>query len=109
MKNDLVMGERIRKQRMLLGLTRVQLAEGIGKSVKFVSDIETGTKGFSIQTLANLTDILNVSSDYILFGSENSYDTVVELGKKCPKKYRNNLVGMVKLFIDSVSDDDNER
>lgn len=62
------MGNRIRKQRELLGYTREQFAEKLDVSTKFCSDIELGVKGISIQTLAKITDLLNLSSDYILFG-----------------------------------------
>ena len=62
------MGIRIRKQRELLGYTREQFAEKLDVSTKFCSDIELGVKGVSIQTLAKLTELLHLSSDYILFG-----------------------------------------
>lgn len=102
------MGDRIRKQRELLGYTREQLAEKLDVSTKFCSDIELGVKGVSIQTLAKLTDLLNLSSDYILFGestSENSaeIEMLSIFARKCPEKYRNNLITIVNAFINSVS------
>lgn len=42
--NYKLMGERIRRQRELLGLTREQLAEKLDVSAKFCSDIELGVK-----------------------------------------------------------------
>jgi len=104
------MGNRIRKQRELLGYTREQLAEKLDVSTKFCSDIELGIKGISIQTLAKLTDLLNLSADYILFG-ECTQRNSVELemlslfSQKCPKKYRNNLITIVNAFINSVSEE----
>ncbi len=104
------MGSRIRKQRELLGYTREQLAEKLDVSTKFCSDIELGVKGISIQTLAKLTDLLNLSADYILFG-ESIQGNSIELEmislliQKCPEKYRKNLITIVSTFIDSISDE----
>ncbi len=61
-------GNRIRKQRELLGYTREYLAEKLEVSTKFCSDIELGHKGMSIETLCKISSILNLSTDYILFG-----------------------------------------
>lgn len=104
------MGNRIQKQRELLGYTREQLAEKLDVSTKFCSDIELGVKGVSIQTLAKLTDLLNLSADYILFGEctkENSaeLETLSLFSRKCPEKYLNNLITIVSTFISSVSDE----
>lgn len=62
------MGRRIRTQREAVHMTRAQLAAKLGVSGKFVADIEYGDKGVSIQTLYRLTQILNLSADYILAG-----------------------------------------
>lgn len=56
--NYRLMGEQIRRQRELLGLTIEQLAEKFDVSVKFCSDIELGVKGMSMTTLARMSDIL---------------------------------------------------
>lgn len=105
-----LMGQRIRRQRELLGYTREQLAEKLDVSTKFCSDIELGVKGVSIQTLAKLTELLHLSADYILFG-ECTQGSSVELemlslfGQKCPEKHRNNLITIVNAFIHSVSEE----
>lgn len=104
------MGNRIRKQRELLGYTREQLAEKLDVSTKFCSDIELGVKGVSIQTLAKLTDLLNLSADYILFGECTQGDSMESemlslFAQKCPEKHRNNLIIIVNAFINSVSEE----
>ncbi len=71
MINNKEIGNRIRKQRELLGYTRESFAEQLGVSTKFCSDIELGHKGMSIETLCKISCILNLSTDYILFGKEN--------------------------------------
>ena len=44
--------------------------------MKFVADIEYGDKGMSIQTLYRLTQILNLSADFILAGDRAVGDAV---------------------------------
>ena len=104
------MGSRIRKLRELVGYTRVQIAEKLDVSTKFCSDIELGVKGVSIQTLAKLTELLYLSSDYILFGECTQGDSMeLEmlslLNQKCPEKHRNNLITIVNAFVHSVSEE----
>lgn len=62
-------GKRINQLRKSHGYTREQLAELVDISPKFLYEIEVGRKGFSAQTLGKMASILNVSCDYILFGS----------------------------------------
>lgn len=64
------MGARIRRQREFLNLTREELAGDLGVSSKFVADIEYGEKGLSLKRLYTLTQILQVSADYILAGAD---------------------------------------
>ena len=64
----LAIGARIRSQREYLGYTREQLAEYLGVTPKFCSDIELGAKGMSVPTLCKISRILRLKTDYILFG-----------------------------------------
>ena len=66
-----VIGARIRKQREKFGYTREQFAEMLGVTPKFCADIELGNKGMSVQTLCKISELLRLSADYILFGSED--------------------------------------
>lgn len=63
-------GMRIRKQRERFGYTREEFAEMLNVTPKFCADIELGNKGMSVQTLCKISGILKISTDYILFGSE---------------------------------------
>lgn len=104
------MGLRIRTQRELLGYTREQLAEKLDVSTKFCADIELGIKGVSIQTLAKLSELLCLSTDYILFG-ENDQSDSVELNmlsmlcQKCPETSRKELLTIVNAFITATTAD----
>lgn len=47
---------------------REQLAEYLGVTPKFCSDIGLGAKGMSVPTLCKISKILRLKTDYILFG-----------------------------------------
>ena len=70
----IVIGERIRTQRVLLGITREKMAELLEISPLFVYNIEVGSRGMSLNTLAKLSRILKVTTDYILFGEKEKTD-----------------------------------
>lgn len=99
-------GIRIRKQRELLGYTREDLAEMLDVSVKFCSDIELGVKGMSLNTLANISKTLCISTDYILFGESgnNRSEHIIfnNLLIQCPEHLRSNLLTIIRAFINSV-------
>lgn len=94
-------GNRIRQQREYLGFTREVLAEKIDVTPKFCSDIELGIKGMSVQTLCKLSNVLNLSTDYILFGSETNepFSPCVYMMNKCPKDKLLYLEEMIKAFM----------
>ena len=102
-----LMGERIRRQRELLGYTREQLAEKLEVSSKFCSDIELGVKGMSLSTLAGMSVILCMSVDYMLFGEQeekSDLDTLTALFRHCPEKHRQNFITIARAFADSVGE-----
>ena len=68
--NRVEAARRIRKRRKELGLTSAEVADKIGRENHYYGDIERGTCGMSIDTLIELTEILEISSDYILFGKK---------------------------------------
>lgn len=68
------MGKRIQKRRKQLALTQEQLAEMMNVSIQMVSNLERGNKAIRIDNLVNLSQILQVSTDYILTGKETAED-----------------------------------
>ncbi|MCD7812275.1 MAG: helix-turn-helix transcriptional regulator [Ruminococcus sp.] len=103
------MGARIRSQRELLGYTREQLAERLEVSSKFCSDIELGIKGMSLNTLAKLSDILHLSTDFILFGEQDAdaakADALLQMINQCPPCHRGELTVIIQAFLKAVSDE----
>ena len=54
------LGKNIRRIRLLKGLSQENLASGIDKSINFVSLVENGKTGLSIQTLVDICKTLEV-------------------------------------------------
>lgn len=65
-------GDRIRKLRREKGYSMDEFAASANISSKFLYEIEIKHVGFSINTLNEFSNILDVSSDYILYGENGT-------------------------------------
>ena len=65
---------RIQSRRKQQGLTQEQLADRMNVSIQMISNLERGNKAIRIDNLINLSQILDVSTDYILTGKETQGD-----------------------------------
>lgn len=99
-------GNRIRKQRETLGLTREQLAERIEVTPKFCADIELGAKGMSVPTLCKLSKTLFLKTDYILFGdNQTSLSNDIEyLLQQCSKSEYKHAEELLRVFLSAMRD-----
>ena len=69
-------GNRISVERRRNNITQEQLAEKINRSTQFVSTLERGAAGASLETIINLCDALSVSSEWLLRGKDAAPDAV---------------------------------
>lgn len=67
---NIQIGERVRQAREQAKLTQEALAEKLEVSPQYVSDLERGVVGVSMTTFKKLCQILGVTSDQLLFGSD---------------------------------------
>ena len=67
---QVVLGQNLRKCRLDQRLTIEKLSEKVGISVTFYSNLESGKKMMSVETLWKLTDALSISADTLLHGGE---------------------------------------
>lgn len=77
MKNTfdyIALGERIRKARKAKRLTQEQLAEACDLSTAHIGHIERGSRALSIESLITISNVLGVSTDYLLLDISNSAD-----------------------------------
>jgi transcriptional regulator with XRE-family HTH domain len=98
-------GARIRTQRDQFGYTREAFAEILDITPKFCADIELGNKGMSVQTLCNISSVLKLSTDYILFGTsqqEHAFSSL--LLQRCTpveQKYAEEILKTFLVAMDS--------
>ena len=64
-------GNRISVERRRNNITQEQLAEKMNVSIQMISNLERGNKAIKINNLVNSSQILGVSTDYILTGNKN--------------------------------------
>ena len=60
------LGQLIRRQRKLMGLTQKEVAERAGISLPFYGHIERGTRKASLETTVDIANALGVSTDMLL-------------------------------------------
>ncbi|MEE1043205.1 MAG: helix-turn-helix transcriptional regulator [Clostridia bacterium] len=68
------LGKRIRKIRTKKHLTQEQLAEACELSAAHIGHIERGTRALSIESLITISNVLDVSTDYLLLDVANNED-----------------------------------
>lgn len=61
-------GQNIKRIRLLKGLSQENIADSLDKSVNFISLVENGKTGLSIQTLIELCKVLEVDANSIFEG-----------------------------------------
>lgn len=98
-------GKRIQNRRKQLNLTQEQIAEKMNVSIQMVSNLERGNKAIRIDNLIKLSQILNVSTDYILTGKETSNDIgelAIQISKLSDKERK-----MIEMLIDFCRNENN--
>ncbi len=70
------MGKRIMARRKALCFTQEALAEKIDVSTQMISNLELGKKAIRPENLAKICKALQISSDYILTGSNTPKDDI---------------------------------
>lgn len=111
----IAVGERIREQRMRIGLSQDELAERIDRATKYCSDIERGICGMSVETMLSIADNLDMTLDYMMFGEaskdelerqKHDENVLIHLLSKCTDKQRDYAIRLLKLYIASMTQDD---
>lgn len=106
--DSVLIGERIKKQRQLIGYSREKLAELVDITPRFCYDLELGLKNMSVSTLCKLSNSLHVSVDYILKGSSDpsdTYDSFISLISLCPTDKLDHLEKIIAHYIQAVRND----
>ena len=74
------MGQRIMVRRKSLRMTQEEMAEKLGVSTQMISNLELGKKAIRPENLAKVCDVLELSADFVLTGTntKTAVDAVAE-------------------------------
>ena len=81
MEEDIVIGERVRKIREDLKMSREKFSEMIDISDVFLGQIERGERSLSTKTLTKIVNFTGFSADFILFGDVSSNNTISKINR----------------------------
>lgn len=100
------LGKRIRKARKQKNLTQEQLAEVCDLSTAHIGHIERGTRALSIESLITISEVLDVSTDYLLLDISNSADRKLSsilnaIDNVTNDKY-NRLYSVIKILAENI-------
>ena len=102
-------GSNIRAARKRADLTQEALAEKVGVTPQFLSDLERGLVGPSVSTLKKLCTKLNVSADFILFGDSKEAGrknyTLIEKIQRLPKHKADMVEATLNVLLDAMDMD----
>ncbi len=84
-------GDKIRERRNFLKITQENLANDIGVSASFISDIENGRRKMSLETIIKISITLKTSLDYFVL--DNVKD--VKINNKTKFEELKNILGTV--------------
>lgn len=90
----------------MYGYTREELMEKADLNERYLDSIESGKKSMTTPKLASLVKALNVSSDYILFGSDDRTDPspLYEILSNLSPKEMDHARELLLLFVKATTD-----
>lgn len=105
MEDSIIIGERIRKIREDLKMNRERFSEMIDISDVFLGQIERGESSLSTKTLVKIVKFTGVSADFILFGNEESNNTLAKINRilnKCSNDFLNYIYDLIHTTFNYV-------
>ena len=76
--NFILLGQRIQQMRKKKGYSQSMLSEIVDKSPTYISYIENGSRGMSLETLVDIANALNATADDLL--KDSLENTVIVTG-----------------------------
>lgn len=101
---NLRVGLRIREIREMQHLTREQCSEICDISASFLSSVENGKKAVTSKTLYKICTGLNVSADFLLFGTHQGFesDMIIEMIRSIDNDFRPFAIQILKNYVEAV-------
>lgn len=75
-------GARCQEVRLAANLTQEKLAEKLNVSTQYISDMERGVAGLSLLTMIDLSNLLSVSTDYLMKGTTEKTKFIIQIGAR---------------------------
>lgn len=93
--------ERLQALRKKAGYSQEQVAEMLGLSRQAISKWESGQGKPEIDNMVKLTEIYNVSADYILLGTEKEVFVSVPVKKELSYEYKK-AIGIIAIIASTA-------
>lgn len=92
-------GLRIGQRRRELKITQKEIAETIGVTDKYISNLETGKRNVNLELIAQFCEILNVTPDYFLLGNikKDIDSNIIDELKLCSENDKSLICSIVHL------------
>ena len=110
-------GERIRSKREALGLSQEDVAEGVDLTAKYLSDIERGSCGMSIESMLSISKLLDMSLDFMMKGNptqreklqlECNETALIHALSRCNDRQHAYAIRLLEVFLASLSSSDKD-
>lgn len=72
------LGKNVKQIRLLKGLSQENLASELQKSINFVSLLENGKTGLSVQTIVDICNVLEIDANTLFSGIISTQETSVD-------------------------------
>lgn len=93
-----IIGQNIKRARLLRGLTQEVLSEKVNKSTNFISLVELGKSGLSLSSLVDICNVLGVDVSFIF----NGLITTANTGTDNLTKSLSMLEGEDRAIVDNL-------
>ena len=84
-----IVGNNLKSYRTMRHMTQEELAEKAGVSTSFCDNVEAGTKGVSMSVLMELTDVLDITANQLLYDNavDQRINNIIALLRKQPDPF----------------------
>lgn len=100
LNNNAKIGQNIKDIRQGLELTQEELAEKLNINAQFLSQVETGRAGISIENAINICNVANCSSTQLFKGIINTPD-IIEKYSLLSKRDKSIIDKMILYLLDT--------
>lgn len=110
MLDNIEVGERIRKIREDLKMSREKFSEMIDISDVFLGQLERGERSLSTKTLIKIVSFTGFSSDFILFGLETPDNKISKINRilnKCSDDVLDYIYNLIRSTLSFIKKSNN--